>query len=76
MSEVAPSQGDWKAVVMMDLVKEVSQFMVELRHATQHLLNYRHGTVGYGLRYVPNDGVQIQIGQGVPKTGRVYQDDP
>ena len=38
--------------------------MVEPRHvhwiATNHVLRYLHGTVGYGLRYVSDDEVKLQ----------------
>jgi len=57
--ERAPSQGDRKATVVLDPMKETNQFMVELRHAAQHVFRHQHGIVGHGLRYVSNDEVQL-----------------
>jgi len=50
---------------MMDQVKEAYQFMVELRHVTQCVLKYQHGTIGhgivsYGLKDVSNKILELQ----------------
>jgi hypothetical protein len=46
-------------------VNKLSQYMVEPRHvhlvATKHVLRYLHGPVGYGLRYVLDDEVKLQV---------------
>ena len=46
------------------VVNALSQYMVEPRHvhmvATNHVLRYMRGTVGYGLRYVLNGEVQLE----------------
>jgi hypothetical protein len=45
------------------VVNTLSQFMVEPRKehwvATKHVLRYLRGMVGFGLRYVINDGVRL-----------------
>ena len=43
----------------------LSQYMVEPRHvhlvAAKHVLRYQHGMVGYGLRYVSDDELKLQV---------------
>jgi len=45
------------------VVNILSQFMVEPRQvhwvASKHVLSYLQGTVGFGLRYVEDDGVKL-----------------
>ena len=45
------------------IVSALSQFMSELRHIhwvdVKHILRYICGTIGYGIRYIPNGGVRL-----------------
>lgn len=47
------------------VLNTLSQYMVEPRHVhlveAKHVLRYLHGTVGYGLKFVLEDEVKLQV---------------
>jgi hypothetical protein len=60
------------------VVNILSRYMVESRHvhliAVKHVMRYLKGTVDYGIEYVAESEISIQIGPVVLQTRKVHYD--